>query len=432
MKNRLSLWLLLMLPLGIYGQLLSPEAAVAEALKNNFDIQLAAVDKDIAASAATRGVAGQMPSVTFNSGATYQNNNIRQEFSNGLEVVRNGVNANAVNASLNVSWMLFQGRRVYYTYNRLKQDAAGGELAYKQAVEQTVFSVLSAYYRTVQLQKELNARKSALATAEIQLDLAQQRLQIGSGDKVQLLQVQIGRNRLKSAVIQQSLSLEQQKAELNRLMQRTPDAGLEVNEVFDFADNLSWTGLQEEADRDNIQVLLSRNREQAQRFTLAERKARRSPGIMFNGAYSLNRNQSDGGFALYNFGQGPAVGLGLSWNLYDGKRLQQQIFSDQRLLERQQVFTRQIVQNNRTLLWSAWRAYQTAKELLALESENLKAADENLQLANERFRLGNSAILELKDAQQSFDAAVSAEANASLTLKLAELELQRIAGRLAR
>lgn len=432
MKNWIVLAMFSGLSMAFQAQTMRAEEAVAEALKNNFDIQMAGISRDIASSAATRGVAGQMPTVTLNGGATYQNSNIRQEFSNGLEVVRNGVNANVLNSSLNVSWMLFQGRRVYYTYNRLKQEAAGGEIVYRQAIEQTVFNVLTAYYRTVQIQQELRARKSALESAELQVSLARRRLEIGSGDRVQLLQTEIGRNRLQSAVIQQTLSLEQQKAELNRLMQRAPDSPIEVSETFDFNPELSWASLQEEADRENLSLLFSRNREGVQRNLLSERKSLRSPGLLFNGAYTLNRNQSDGGFALFNFGQGPSLGLALSWNLYDGKRLQQQIYSDRRLLEQQEVFTKQIQQNTRVQLWSAWRAYTTAKALLELEASNLRSASENLSLANERFRLGNSGILELKDAQLSLDQAISAEATAAFTLKQAELELQRLAGKLGR
>ncbi len=432
MKNWIAVAMLSLLSLSLPAQMMRAEEAVAEALKNSFDIQLADISRDITSSSATRGVAGQLPTITLNGGATYQNSNIRQEFSNGLEVVRNGVNANVLNTSLNVSWMLFQGRRVYFTYNRLKQEAAGGEIAYRQAIEQAVFNVLSAYYRTVQIQQELRARKSALETAELQLSLAKQRLAIGSGDRVQVLQTEIGRNRLQSAVIQQTLSLEQQKAELNRLMQRSPESALEVSETFDFNLELSWASLQEEADRENLALLFSRNREGVQRSLLSERKSLRSPGLMFNGAYTLNRNQSDGGFALFNFGQGPSMGLALTWNLYDGKRLKQQIYTDQRLLEQQKVFTQQIQLNTRAQLWSAWRAYTTAKALLELEASNLRSTSENLSLANERFQLGNSGILELKDAQLSLDQAISAEATAAFTLKQAELELQRLAGKLAR
>jgi outer membrane protein TolC len=79
-------------------------------------------------------------------------------------------------------------------------------------------------------------------------------------------------------------------------------------------------------------------------------------------------------------------------------------------------------------IYNAFKAYQFKKQELALEESNIELAKENVMIAFERYRLGVSTYLELRDAQQSLEAAYNRLIAARYNTKVAETELLRLKG----
>lgn len=411
-------------------EVLTADAAVEAVLKHGFGIQIAKQQWDFLKTDATRGNAGMLPSVGLFAGGTVQSTNINQEFSNGTVIVRNGVGANTVNAALNASWMLFNGRRMFITYDRLKAAAAGGELLWKQEAERAMREALEVYYGLVQISIELKARNSALLLTEEQLLLAERRFALGSGDKQAVLQSRVARNNIKSAMMLQQQQAEVLKITLNRLMGRAVNIEFKVPETVEVATNLSLGELQGQLDQQNIRLALQRNLVSQQQFGVQEAKADRMPTLQLNTAFGLNRNRSEGGFALFNLSQGPSAGLALNWNLFNGGAVKRNMAQRQIVLQQAQLQQAQIQLEVQGELFAAWRTFESWRALQVVEDENLQAAQESFALAQERFKLGITGILEVKDAQRSFDEAISRSAAAKVQRKLAEIALLQVSGRL--
>ena len=411
-------------------ELLTPEMAVEAVLKNGYGIRIAEQQWESLKIDATRGNAGQLPSVGIAAGGNLQSTNINQEFSNGTVIVRNGVGASTTNASLNASWMLFNGMRMFVTYDRLKAAAAGGELLWKLEVDNAIRQALEVYYNLVQLSMEVKSRQSALLLTEEQLLIAQRRFELGSGDKQAVLQSKIARNDIQSAILQQLQQAEILKITLNRLMGRDVNLNFTVPNEVKHNESLSLGQLQSELDKQNIRLALQRNLVSQQQFGVKEAQADRLPTLQLNTAYGLNRNQSEGGFSLYNFSQGPSAGLALNWNVFNGLQVKRNVAQRQIGLQQAQLQQAQVQLEVQSELFTAWRNLESWKQRQVLEDDNLVAAQESFVLAQERFKLGTTSILEVKDAQRSLDEAISRSSAAKVQRKLAEIALLQVSGRL--
>jgi outer membrane protein TolC len=159
-----------------------------------------------------------------------------------------------------------------------------------------------------------------------------------------------------------------------------------------------------------------------------ELKSAHAPRLGLNASYGLSRSSSQGGFALYNFNQGPAVGLQFNWNLFNGRILNTQVkqanlfrLNASLLIEDgQNQVSSEIIQ--------AYRVWEAAIELRKLEEENFLLAKENATILAARFKSGLDNILIVNEAQRNFQEAISRVTVTRYAVKKAEVTLMRLSG----
>ena len=135
----------------VYSQeKLSLDDAIKIALKNNYSISISRKDAQIAANNATYGNAGAYPLIQGVLGENYQNNSIHQQYSTGAEVIRPNVKSNTTTAGLQMTWTIFQGFKMYATYDRLKELEKIGDDNLRMMVENNVAQIINGYFDIVQ------------------------------------------------------------------------------------------------------------------------------------------------------------------------------------------------------------------------------------------------------------------------------------------
>jgi outer membrane protein TolC len=212
------------------------------------------------------------------------------------------------------------------------------------------------------------------------------------------------------------------------------DISLESNYVFpdqiliDFTPEIDQ--IQKNASENNVSIALAKGNLAINQFRLREIKAERAPMLRLNTGYNYTQSSSTAGFALFNQSNGLNGGLVFSWNLFNGSSLQSRLKQIQLQLENDALFIR----NEQSLLDVSIRIaiqqWKQATEMLKLEEENFAAASENLSLALERLRLGSAGILVVKEAQRSYEEAISRKLSSSATAKNAEINLLKLSGTL--
>lgn len=429
-KIFLILFLLPLLHVAQTGGHFSYENVVELALKNNFDIQLAKNNASIAETQNTYGNAGFLPKVDLNANATIASNNTKQEFSSGLTVDKNGVASNNVAAGVYLNWTIFDGLKMFATKEKLNFLEENGQLNLKLQIESTIQQVTLAYYQIVKQEQLIKGIKAAKAVSDERIKIAENKLAVGSGSNVELLQAKLDLNAQKSNLLSQQNLLNQYKSDLLVLLKTDPYSSFGVDSTFAFTDIKSAEEIKQNIEKTNTSILLAQKNISISNQYIKEMRAQRMPKLGLTANYLYGRSENAAGFTLLNQNLGSNVGLTFSWNLFNGFNTSNQIKVARLMLDNSNVEA----ESTKYLLFSAGNIAYTqwlgAKEMLKLEEENIKLAEESLKITTERLKIGLGNYLEIKESQRSYEDAITRLVDARYNLKTSETALRKLTGEL--
>ena len=412
--------------------LLTVEETIALALRSNYDILLVRNDSAVFALDYSFRNAAFLPRLNATGAKVWNNNNQKQEFSDGTKRERNGVKSSNLTGSVNLNWTLFDGMRMFATRDKLFEFQKLGELSIKAQAVTTVADIMTTYYNIVRQKQQLRAVEEQMSIDEERVKIAERKYSVGLGSKPELLQARVDLNAQKAAQLQQQTLIAQLMEQLNQL------AGQPVGKYFEVADsipinlNLELGTISDNIESTNPNLLVALKNIDIANLTLRERRAERWPSLAFNSAYNYSKadnkavvnpftplfSQNSG----YNYGFNVSIPILIGFNT---RRLIRQAELDIRY---QQLF----FENQRLIVnvgvSNAFKSYEYQKKALILEEENIQLAKENVTIALERFRQGVSTNLELREAQISLQDAYNRLIAARYNTKLAEIDLMRLRG----
>lgn len=416
-------------------EVLTLEEAIATALNNNYDIQLARNDSMVAALDYTYRDAIFLPRLNATGSNVWNRNKQNQEFSTGTK--REGkVKTTSLVGSVNLNWTLFDGFKMFATRDKAAELIKLGELGIKNQVINTVAEVINTYYNIVRQKQQLRAIEEQMSISQTRVTLAERRLDIGVGTKPDVLQSKVDLNAQKASQLEQQTLIIQLKDQLNQVMNVRNPAGYDVYDTIPLNMALNIGDLQAGIERTNPLLQISRKNIDIAGLTLKERKAERFPIVSFNSAYNFSRTNNDVALnpALPVFNQNKGPNFGFTANVPILNNFNQRRLIKQALLDIQ--YQELIYQNQRSELdlavLNAFSEYEQQKKALVLEEENILLAKENVSIALEVYRLGASTIIQLREAQKSLEDAYNRLISARYNTKLAETELLRLKGDLVR
>lgn len=411
---------------------LSVEEALAIGLNNNYSIQIAGNTSDIARNNKSLGNAGFLPSLSATGSRSYSIQNSEQEFAQGGIPNSSTKNAksNTTNASATLNWTVFDGLSMFATYERLSELERLGEQEFRLTLENTVASILEAYFNIIRQQKIYDVLQSTVEVSEQRIQIAETRKDLGSGSEYDLLQARADLNADKAAVIRQEVQLNDAKILLNELLGRDINTEFTVQEVITVDEGMEYSELLQEALSNNKELTVSRINQQVAELEIKEVRGERLPEVDLNAGYSYNRTESGAGFIELNQTDGFNYGITTRINLFDGFNTNRRVQNARIRLKNQKLALEDQRQRVAASLSGEFKNYVNSLELVKLESENLTFAEQSLDIALERFRLGTINSIELREVQRTLISAESRLIQAQFEAKLAETELQRISGRL--
>ncbi|MEO8146587.1 MAG: TolC family protein [Bacteroidia bacterium] len=417
--------------IGVNAQrILSLQQAIEIALKNNYTITIAKNDASIAANDVTPGNAGALPTLDLGLIQNNSNNDSKQSYSNGTDVNKTGAKAHSLNADALLSWTIFDGFKMFATYNKLEELSAMGELNARVTIEETVNQVINSYFEIVRMKALIDVTQNALDVSQLKLSIAKTKFEIGSTSKVEYLQATIDRNADSSSLLLQQQSIDNSKVRLNELLARDLDANYDVDTAIEITFNSSLDELKTIAEKENTSLLLAQKDVSISNYYIKELQGSRYPRIGLNGSYVYSKANSEASFILDSRTSGFNYGFSVTYNLFNGFNLNRNIKNARIMSDNAMVnYTAAKADVNSNLI-IAYRVFKNNLQLLALEQSNSLLATENLNLALERFRAGSIDELQLKDAQQSNVEAQNRLVNAKFVAKVSEVYLKRISGQL--
>lgn len=403
--------------------------AIEIAIKNHPDVKASGLQLSIASNLNHPGVAGLLPSVTLNAGITPSVTNINQKFTNGTTIERSGVLSNSINSSIVVAYNLYNGGRGQAMKNSLNHSEGASNAMLKMSIQNIARAVIEAYANTVRQTEYLEVLNRVLELNEERLKLVQAKMQSGLANMNDLYLAQLDLESVKQSVINQETQIKNCYISLNTLMYESIDKSYSLSASELGVQNLVKSQLDSSIKnypdyiRVSEQMLMAAENERIVRASMY-------PLIRLQAAYNYNFSQSQAGFSLFNQSTGPQVGLNLSMPLYQGginkiqtenSKLQSQITG----LEKEKMMFELKANVSRS-----WNNYEALSNMLTSDSVSLDIASSYLNLMNESYKLGERTILDLKEAQRSFEETSYRMINNRYLLKLEETSIYLLCGRL--
>lgn len=428
----ITVGLVLLCFVGFAQSSLTLDSAIAIDLKNNYNILIAQNNYKIAANNYSPGEAGMLPTVNLNGVISNSNNTLDQKFATGLDINKSGVITSTINPSVGFNWTLFDGTKMFVTYNQLKLLKDEGMLAIKASVQDGVTSVIEAYYNIVQQKQMLEVADSVIAVYKQEMDIAEEKYKIGMGSKLDYLQAQVNYNAERSVYLKQEVNVTNAMIALNQLLELPIESTYSIPDTIPVKTTLVYDSLKKSMLAMNPDIMLAQTNIKVADDNVKEAKAARWPMINLGLNYSLTHTQTDAGFILYNQSSGFTGGLTLSWTLFNGNVNNiRQKNAEIATMNAKFQYSQMEIQSNAALL-IAYRQYEANLKILKMDEENYLVAKENMTVALEQFKIGSSNIVQLQQVQASYIIAGSQVVNDRYNAKVSETELLQLAGQLVK
>ncbi|MEY4824296.1 MAG: hypothetical protein RLZZ75_1209 [Bacteroidota bacterium] len=412
-------------------QKLTLDNAIAIALKNSYDVELVRNQLAISNINNNPGVAGALPTVNLNASDNEQIISINQKFPDAnRNTQRNNVGSNILQLGVTGSMLLYNGNRIVTTQKRLAQLELLNKNVLNAQLQNTMALVSVRYYEIVRQQELLKTIQKSIAVFQKRLDVLEARKEAGLANNADIYQAKLDLNQQKQALETQYLIIKQSKADLLQSMVQAPDSVIVVEDKIAIDKNLSL---------ENIKATLPSNPDYmaaATQITInqlieKETAALRMPSLRATTGFNLNSNKSAAGFILLNQSYGPFFGVNLSVPLYNGsvfKRQGQVAAINTRSAKLQQENLALTLETNAV---KTFNAYTNAITQMQTEADNYALSGQLLDLVMQKFELAQATIIEVRQAQQSFENAGYRLVNLQYTAKIAEIELNRLGSKLA-
>jgi outer membrane protein len=410
---------------------LSLEDAVKIALQNNYSINIAKNEKEISDNNYSIGNAGFLPQLDATGSYTKSSNNTSQEYLSGQKISRNSAKSSNLSGDITLNWTIFDGLQMFASLNQLKELKKQGETNFKIAVENNISDVVSTYYDIVRQKQVLAVIERSINISEERVRIAQDKKQLGSGSKFDLLQAQVDLNEDRSSLLNEELTLKQDKILLNRLLGRDVDYDFSITDsVIAINENLSFEELSANIENRNSRLIQAKQNKNLAGINLRLARSGWYPEISVFAGYDYVHSESEAGFVKSNTNKSINYGINASLNIFNGLNTSRNIENAQVSIKNSELSyeeTEKIVDAD---LKNAFNAYKNSLTLVNLETENLKAAEENSSIALERLRLGSIAPLDFRETQRKLIDAKSRLVGAQYEAKKAETQLLLLSGEL--
>jgi outer membrane protein len=427
------LCLLIFASISANAQKITLDDAVSIALKNNLNIQIGKNNTKIAGINNSFGVAGGLPLITASGSNTQQVINLMQDYSDASKnTVTNNARTNNLSASLNAAELIYNGGRVVAAKKRLGEIESQTKQQLNSKALFVVYNVTLKYYDIIRQQSYARTLARSIDASKQKLDIVKAQQNVGMANNADLFQAQVDLNTQLQNLKAQQLVVDQGKTDLLTLLTLNPDSTVVIEDTIVVDKNLNLSSILGGVST-NPDIIAANEQITINRYIEREVGALRYPSLSINGGFNFGRTKNTG-FSLYsallNQNYGPSASISLSVPIFNGT-----IYRRQHEVAAINTQNAALLRDTITLGYTAnvvksWQAYQSNLQQLQTAVENYDLSQQLLDLVIKRFQFRQATIVDVKNAQQSFENAGYLLINISYAAKAAEIQLKRFANQL--
>ncbi len=429
--NKIFIILLTLPAMVSRAQNMTSEEAVRIALKNSMGIQLAKNNVDIATIYNSYGIAGGLPVVSGSASDQEQSTSIKQVYADPANNKQsNNAFSNNLSAQVNGYMLLYNGQRVVTAKKRLGviEDQTKQQLSSRALI--LANNVLLKYYDVVRQQSYAKTLQASIDAQKQQLAIVQAQQSVGLANNADLFQSQVDLNTQIQNLQAQQLIIDQGKTDLLTLLTLNPDSAIVIQDTILIDRNIQLAGILSAVQSANPDIMAANQQVTINQYIEKETGAQRYPSLGVNTGYNYSRTRNSAGFSLLNLNYGPYAAVTVNVPIFNGN-----IYKKQQQVAGVNIKNAQLVRDTLVLNYTSnavknWQAYTNNLQQVETAKANYDLSSKLLNLVMQKFQLKQATIVDVKNAQQSFENAGFLLINVSYAAKAAEITLRRYANQL--
>lgn len=412
-------------------EVLTKMEAIEIALENNYGIKLANNNLEIAKNNSSIYNSRYLPTITANGGANYNLNDQVVIGQDGNKNTVNGAETKTYNASVNLSYTLFDGLGRKYNYKQLKELYQLSELQARETIESTYLQLFNVYYQIARLSENTQNLQKTLEVSKQRLQRARYKFEYGQATKLEVLNAEVDLNNDSIVLLNANQSLINTKRDLNIILGGEQDTDFDVETKVNFISLLSFDDMLIMAKEKNVILNQIEKDILISEYNIRVNRGDYLPSVGLSGSYGWNKSENPSTSFLSEFvNTGLSAGINLSWNVFDGGTTKTRVANSRIALENQEIIKQQEMETLENTLLNAYEEYQNKLFILSVQEQNVITNQNNFDRTEERYKLGQVSSIEFRQAQINLLRTQTSLNNAKYDAKLIELELLRITGQL--
>ena len=396
------------------------------ALKQNPGVLVAQKRLEEAAGAIVEARAGFLPSLT--TSANYQWLETDYATLGGAKTNRPFI----WNVNLRLTETIYAGGAVRgrMAIERLQKESR--MLEYQAAVNNVIADVRVAFYEILRNKSDIGVHEQAVNFFSQQATNERNRLEVGTGQKLNVLRAEVNLALEQSALVESQNRLRQSYLRLSELL-AIPYSIDQDRVTFEIAGELTYEKvaldvndclLRAFAERPELAV--RENDVKVQQKQLAVDRSEVLPhASLFVGYDVVSEPDRTLPADSYN---GYVAGAAVSWHLFDGLATKGRMRATRARIDAAEISYDALHRTIESEVLRAYRDLQKAEEILQTQSAAVGLAKESLKLATGNFEVGLTSQLELLQSQLDLTRAQMAELSARFDYNAALARLQRAMG----
>jgi outer membrane protein len=410
-------------------QTYSLEELIQITLIENYQIQIISIQQLISQNQNSLGNAGMLPTVGVSAESSWDILNSESKFFSGD--IRKGENANSnkLNAMVQFNWTVFDGFAMFAQRDRLSAIEQISKSDYKFYLEQTIADISNIFYALI---KEINLyenHKETIKISEFRLKIETEKVKIGAGNKLTYNQAFI--------------DFQSDSIVLIKIEQNIKDLQIQINQIInkelisEFTPNTNKIDLKGIEDLKTLISKALQNNPEIEKAKLEEvlaetnRKiamSERYPEVNLFGNYSYNKSQSEIGFIESSQNFGPAFGLNVRFNLYDGGKTNMNIKNldlVNKNAELEQKDAEKLINTEITRIYYKYNSYLIQYQKI---KEIINTLAQTIEISKQQYQTGAISSFEFRQVQLTAINARNQMVELEYLMKIIELDIHRICG----
>jgi|TARA_Y100000310_G_scaffold330085_2_gene401119 TolC family type I secretion outer membrane protein len=383
------------------------EEAIEIALENKEALKASAMDLKSSAQGVKGSYGGILPSLRFSGSMSESRFPVQ---TGGYNQNTGEITLDKISSQTNASSSIFLSQNIYdggIWWNTIRQAKNSYRIAEqfdRQVKTNIIRNVHSAYFNYLKTSQLLDVARSNLMSSQQQLALAEQKFELGSAKKTDLLKAEVRFGQSRVDVVNNDAALQSAYRSLKNaigLIGSDRDFGVqEVEAPLEIIPEFE-TGF-ELIQKSNPSVNAKQYQIVGAELSEKIAKGSRLPTISANASMSgSSDNFGDAVSNNYNDQKRTSTGLSISIPIFSGNSISTRIQKAKITVDKQESEYLTQLQDLSVQLQGILDQLNNYQEIIPINETVLESAEEDLKLAQVRYAQGSTTILEVLDAQVS-------------------------------